>query len=93
MGSIADNAGGGSYVYRSSKTALNSVVKSLSVDLADEGFSMAVLHPGWVLTDMGGPNALIDTNTSVSGMMGVIASLSQSETGSFFNYDGSIIPW
>ena len=93
MGSIADNAGGGSYVYRSSKTALNSVVKSLSVDLADEGFSMAVLHPGWVLTDMGGPNALIDTNTSVSGMMGAIASLSQSETGSFFNYDGSIIPW
>ncbi len=93
MGSIADNGGGGSYVYRSSKAALNSVVKSLSVDLAGEGFSAAVLHPGWVLTDMGGPNALIDTNTSVSGMMEVIAKLDQSQSGSFFNYDGSLIPW
>lgn len=93
MGSIDDNGGGGSYVYRSSKTALNCVVKSLSIDLADEGFTAAVLHPGWVRTDMGGPNALIDTNTSVSGMMQVIESLGVEQSGSFFNYDGSIIPW
>jgi NAD(P)-dependent dehydrogenase (short-subunit alcohol dehydrogenase family) len=93
MGSIDDNGGGGSYVYRSSKTALNSVVKSLSIDLGNEGFTVAVLHPGWVLTDMGGPNALIDTNTSVSGMMEVIANLDKGQNGSFFNYDGSIIPW
>ncbi len=93
MGSIGDNSGGGSYIYRSSKTALNSVVKSLSIDLAAEGFSAAVLHPGWVLTDMGGPNALIDTNTSVKGMMKIIDSLNQAQSGSFFNYDGSIIPW
>lgn len=93
MGSIDDNKGGGSYIYRSSKTALNSVVRSLSVDLASEGFSVAVVHPGWVLTDMGGPNALIDTQTSVSGMMGVIDNLSQSNSGQFFNYDGKTIPW
>lgn len=93
MGSIADNGGGGSYIYRSSKTALNSVVKSLSIDLAGEGFTAAVLHPGWVRTDMGGPNALIDTNTSVSGMMQVIEGLGVEQSGSFFNYDGSIIPW
>jgi len=93
MGSIDDNSGGGSYIYRSSKTALNAVVKSLAVDLADEGFKAAVLHPGWVLTDMGGPNALIDTATSVAGMMGVIDSLDIEQSGSFFNYDGSVIPW
>ena len=93
MGSIADNGGGGSYIYRSSKTALNSVIKSLSIDLAGDGFSAAVLHPGWVLTDMGGPNALIDTKTSVSGMLQVIDKLDQANSGSFFNYDGSIIPW
>jgi NAD(P)-dependent dehydrogenase (short-subunit alcohol dehydrogenase family) len=93
MGSIADNGGGGSYIYRSSKTALNSVVKSLAIDLAADGFSAAVLHPGWVLTDMGGPNALIDTKTSVGGMLQVIDGLDQSSSGSFFNYDGSIIPW
>ncbi|NKB34927.1 MAG: SDR family NAD(P)-dependent oxidoreductase [Pseudomonadales bacterium] len=93
MGSIDDNKGGGSYVYRSSKAALNAVVKSIAVDLSAEGFTAAVLHPGWVQTDMGGPNALIDTQTSVSGMMSVIDNLDGSHVGSFFNYDGNIIPW
>ena len=93
MGSIDDNSGGGSYIYRSSKTALNSVVKSLAIDLAGEGFSAAVLHPGWVLTDMGGPNALIDAKTSVTGMIKVVDDLDPQSSGSFFNYNGSIIPW
>ena len=83
MGSIADNSGGGSYIYRSSKTALNSAVKSLAIDLASEGFIAAVLHPGWVQTDMGGPNALIDTKTSVAGMMKVIEGLSSERSGNF----------
>lgn len=93
MGSIDDNKGGGSYVYRSSKTALNAVVKSISVDLADEGMHVALLHPGWVRTDMGGPNGLIDTKTSVSGMIEVISGLEQSSSGGFYNYDGIEIPW
>lgn len=93
MGSIADNSGGGHYIYRSSKTALNMVIKSLAIDLAGEGFVVAVLHPGWVKTDMGGPAALIDTNTSVTGMIQVIDRLSPEQSGSFFNYDGSLIPW
>jgi NAD(P)-dependent dehydrogenase (short-subunit alcohol dehydrogenase family) len=93
MGSIGDNSSGGSYIYRSSKTALNSVVRSLAIDLAATGFSAAVLHPGWVQTDMGGPNALIDTSASVAGMMKVIDDLNQQQSGNFFNYDGSIIPW
>ena len=93
MGSIDDNKGGGSYVYRSSKTALNSVVKSISVDLRSEAMAVAVLHPGWVRTDMGGPNGLIDTETSVSGMVQVIENLTLETSGAFFNYDGTVIPW
>ena len=93
MGSIDDNKGGGAYVYRSSKTALNAVVKSLSVDLENEGIIVALIHPGWVKTDMGGPNALIDKDMSVSGMIKVISNLDISSTGNFYNYDGSIIPW
>lgn len=93
MGSIDDNQGGGQYIYRSSKTALNSAVKSLSVDLENAGFSVALLHPGWVQTDMGGPNALIDTQTSVKGMLGVIDDLDLQSSGSFFNYDGNEIAW
>ena len=93
MGSIADNGRGGSYIYRSSKTALNSVVKSLALDLAPEGIAVATLHPGWVRTDMGGPNGLIDAPESVSGMLNVIDGLSVANTGQFFSYDGSTIAW
>lgn len=93
MGSIADNGRGGSYIYRSSKTALNSVVKSLALDLAPEGIATATLHPGWVRTDMGGPNGLIDAPESVSGMLNVIDGLSVANTGLFFSYDGSTIAW
>ena len=93
MGSIEDNLGGSSYVYRSSKTALNQVVKTLSVDLGPKGFTVIAVHPGWVQTDMGGPNALIDTKTSVSGLIEVIQNLKGSDNGKFLNYDGQIIPW
>ena len=93
MGSIDDNKGGGSYVYRSSKAALNAVVKCISVDLASEEMAVAVLHPGWVRTDMGGPNGLIDSQTSVSGMIEVIRNLDLGSSGGFFNYDGTVIPW
>lgn len=93
MGSIDDNSGGGSYVYRSTKAALNAVVKSLSIDLKNEGMIVTLLHPGWVQTDMGGPNGLIDKNTSVSGMIKVIDGLEQSQSGSFLDYTGCHIPW
>lgn len=93
MGSIDDNSGGGSYVYRSSKTALNSVVKSIAVDLGKEEFISVVLHPGWVQTDMGGPNALIDVGTSVKGMLKLIDGLTAEQSGGFYNYDGATIPW
>ena len=93
MGSISDNGRGGAYVYRSSKAALNAVVKSLSIDLADAGFSACALHPGWVRTDMGGPNGLIDASTSVAGMLDVITALDAARSGEFLNYDGATIPW
>ena len=93
VGSIEENTGGGMYIYRSSKTALNQVIKSLSIDFKDENFIAAALHPGWVQTDMGGPNALIDTKTSVKGMAEVIDNLVLKNSGRFYNYDGSLIPW
>ena len=93
VGSIEENTGGGMYIYRSSKTALNQVIKSLSIDFKDENFIATALHPGWVQTDMGGPNALIDTKTSVKGMAEVIDSLVLKNSGRFYNYDGSSISW
>lgn len=93
MGSIADNGRGGEYIYRSSKTALNMVVKSLAIDLRPSNIAVAALHPGWVRTEMGGPNGLIDTQTSVSGLRQVIAHLDTHQSGHFIAYDGQEIPW
>jgi len=93
MGSIDDNTSGGSYLYRSSKAALNMVTRNISLDLKQEGITAVVFHPGWVQTEMGGPNALITTEQSVSGMRKVIGSLTQSSSGKFFNFDGNEIEW
>ena len=93
VGSIEDNKSGGMYVYRSSKTALNQIVKSLSIDLKPLGISVISLHPGWVRTEMGGPNALISVEESVNGMFGVISNTNISNSGQFLNYDGTEIPW
>jgi NAD(P)-dependent dehydrogenase (short-subunit alcohol dehydrogenase family) len=93
MGSIADNSSGGSYAYRSSKAAVNMVVKSLSLDLAPRGITCIVMNPGWVRTDMGGPGGSISPAESVTGMRRVIARLTPADTGKFFNYDGGTYPW
>lgn len=93
MGSIADNSSGGEYIYRSSKTALNMVVKSLAIDLQSLGLIVAALHPGWVRTDMGGLQGLIDCQTSVTGLRQVIANLNHTHNGAFIAYDGQSIPW
>lgn len=93
MGSIDDNSGGGSYIYRSSKTAVNMVMKSLSIDLKPLGISVVTLHPGWVQTDMGGPNGLINTQTSVNGLRLVIDHVTIENSGKFIAYDGKEIAW
>jgi NAD(P)-dependent dehydrogenase (short-subunit alcohol dehydrogenase family) len=93
MGSMTDNGSGGSYVYRSSKAALNAVMKSASIDLKPRGIKVAILHPGWVLTDMGGPNAEISTAESVQQMRNTLERLTLDNNGGFFEIDGSIIPW
>ena len=93
MGSVADNQRGGSYVYRSSKAAVNIVVKSLAIDLESAGITAVLLHPGWVRTEMGGPNGLISTEQSVTGMRQVISNLTQADSGKFYAFDGQIVPW
>ena len=93
MGSLADNTSGGSYAYRSSKTALNMAMKSLAIDLHDRGISVIVLHPGWVQTDMGGPNGLINVDESVMQMRKILDQAGPDESGRFFDRDGSVIPW
>ena len=93
MGSVGDNTSGGSYLYRSSKAAVNAVTKSLAIDLSPRGIIAVVLHPGWVLTDMGGPNATLSTETSVRNMLQVITNLQTHDNGRFLLHDGTELPW
>ena len=75
------------------QSALNNATVSMSVDLKAEGIFASVLHPGWVLTAMGGKNALIDSTTSVEGMMNMMQTFSEEHTGSMYDYKGEKILW
>lgn len=91
MGSIDDNGSGGYYPYRISKVALNMFNKSFAIDYPE--IKSVVLHPGWVKTDMGGPQARLTIEESVNGLLKVIESLTSEQSGRFFNYAGQPLPW
>lgn len=93
MGSIADNSSGGSIIYRSSKAALNAAMKSIAIDLKEQELGVLIFHPGWVRTDMGGVNALLEAAQSVEGMRQAISSFSLEQSGSFIKYDGTPLSW
>lgn len=93
MGSIGETAATNSIVYRSSKAAVNMVMKILANDLGPQGVIATMFHPGWVRTDMGGSAADISAEESAGGIRQVIASLGAADNGAFRNYDGGIIQW
>jgi NAD(P)-dependent dehydrogenase (short-subunit alcohol dehydrogenase family) len=93
MGSIADNGSGGWTAYRASKAALNAAWRSMAVERASEPVSIAMLHPGWVQTDMGGRGAPLSIPDSIAGMRRVIDGLTPSSKGAFLNYRGETLPW
>jgi NAD(P)-dependent dehydrogenase (short-subunit alcohol dehydrogenase family) len=90
MGSIALNMTGGSYAYRSSKAGLNAVVKGLAIDLQPRHILVLALHPGWAKTE---PGARVAVDRSVSGMRVVIQRCSRHETGCFFAFNDTMLPW
>ena len=93
MGSIADNESGGSYGYRMSKAALNAAGVSLARDLHSRGIAVAILHPGYVRTDMTGGSGLIDAHESVAGLLERIDQLTLASSGSFWHASGEKLPW
>ncbi len=94
LGSIgAARGGGGGYAYNISKAAVNRAMKQLSLELAPKGIIVAALAPGWVRTDMGGPNAMYSPEESISGMRKVIEGLTAETSGAFINHTGETVPW
>jgi len=93
MGSLADNTSGGSIAYRSSKAAINMVMRSAAIDLAPRRINCVLINPGWVRTDMGGPGATLSPQQSVSAMRRLVETLSSTDSGKFYNWDGREYPW
>ena len=93
MGSIADNGSGGWLAYRASKAALNAAWRTLAVEMAAEPVAIAMLHPGWVKTDMGGGGAPLAPAESVTAMRRVIEGLEPGDKGAFLNHEGKKLPW
>ena len=93
LGSIANNSRGGSGGYRASKAALNMLTATMAAELRDEGFIFVAMSPGWVQTDMGGPDAALTPEDSVRGILATLAPLGVADTGRFLNHDGSTLPW
>jgi NAD(P)-dependent dehydrogenase (short-subunit alcohol dehydrogenase family) len=92
MGSIGD-ASGNAVAYRTSKTALNMAMCCAANELKEKGIAVGTLHPGWVRTDMGGPNGNIDAPESARGLAGIIDRLQPSDKAAFLDYKGDEIPW
>ncbi len=93
MGSIADNTSGGAFAYRSSKAAVNMVMRSLAIDLTPRGITCVVVNPGWVRTDMGGPHGYLTPAESVTRLRRLIDNLGPADCGKFFNHDGREYAW
>jgi len=92
MGSVSQNPGGHE-LYRASKAALNSLTRGLAHELGGRRLTVLTLHPGWVRTDMGGSDASLSPEHSVSGMMWIIDHATRRDTGKFFRWDGAEEPW
>ena len=93
IASLGNTWHAGRYAYKTSKAALNMVVRTVGEWLQTKKIATFAVSPGWTKTDMGGPNAPHDSKTAVRGLYKVISEAEFSNTGNFYNFDGKKIPW
>ena len=93
LGSVANNETGGWEVYRASKAALNTSLRSFAARQNSPEAAILALAPGWVRTDMGGPDAMLDVATSVRGLADVIESRRGARGVAYLDYQGHVLPW
>jgi len=92
LGSMA-NVNPSTAIYSATKAALNKLSQCLASELKPQGICVVAMHPGWVRTDMGGPNAPLSVTESVEGMLATIDGLGIDDSGSFLNFRGEALAW
>ena len=93
MGSVALNEKGGWEVYRASKAALNTLMRSYAARRVGDERSLALVDPGWVRTDMGGSDARLSVEESIPGVVDALAAQAGQPGLRYFNYKGDTVPW
>ena len=93
LASITNTTSAGAFAYRMSKAALNMGGRNLALELAPDGIAVVMLHPGWVKTDMGGPNAPLAVDAAVAQIIAFVDGMGMHESGRFYNADGLELPW
>jgi len=93
LSSIGNTWQGGRYAYRTSKAALNMLMRGLGAWLEPRGITLVSIAPGWTRTDLGGPNAHNSVEEAITGMRAVMESLTFEDTGSYWNFNGEWLPW
>jgi NAD(P)-dependent dehydrogenase (short-subunit alcohol dehydrogenase family) len=93
LGSVANNDRGGYEVYRASKASLNTLMRSFAARHRDDPRTLLTIAPGWVRTDMGGPSATFDIETSIRGVADTIAARAGMPGLAYLDHAGRIVPW
>lgn len=96
MGSLANAVSQnwqGNLAYHSSKAALNMANTLIANQLKGQGVACVAIHPGWVQTDMGGANAHLTPDQSVTAILDTVEKLTIKDAGAYLNYDGKPLPW
>lgn len=94
MGSMADNSSGGYYGYRMSKAALNAAGVSLARDLADDGISVLLVHPGFVRTEMTGGRGDVEPRDAAANILRRVSEMDPADSGAWVHAGtGEPLPW
>ena len=93
LASLERNTRGAAYGYRESKAALNMFTRTLAAELRPEGFICVVISPGWVRTEMGGPQAPQSPSETIAEIIRVLRGLTPQDSGKFLDYRGEELPW
>ena len=93
LASLTGHDGRPLYYYRTSKIALNILMRTVSFDLQSKGIIAFAFHPGWIRTDMGGERAIVIPEESVDGLANIINFADRSTSGRYFDWKGRSLEW